>query len=112
MINLQLIIKVKWSTSQKRNARSKPKFWRWSAKSTASEIIWLIANLYLQLLNVIKLYNFLDLIALRSCPVLPEDPNQHLIDYFGNQRSPLWDQMETMTDENQTMAEALPAMQQ
>jgi hypothetical protein len=54
----------------------------------------------------------LDLIALRSCPVLPEDPNQHLLDYFGNQRSPLWDQMETMTDENQTMAEELPAIEQ
>lgn len=50
------------------------------------------------------------MLALRSQPQLPEDPTQHLMDYFGNLRSPLWDEMDALTDENATMAEELPSM--
>lgn len=51
-----------------------------------------------------------DLIACRSQAKLPEDPQQHLLDYFGNQRSPLWDQIEDMQDENSQMREDMPRL--
>ena len=53
----------------------------------------------------------LDMVALRSQNTLPEDPVQHLIDYFGNERSPLWDQMESMQEENEAITTALPEME-
>lgn len=56
-----------------------------------------------------KLSN-VDLIACRSQAKLPEDPQQHLLDYFGNQRSPLWDQIEDMQDENSQMREDMPRL--
>ena len=37
---------------------------------------------------------------------------QHLIDYFGNERSPLWDQMESMQEENEQITESLPQLEQ
>jgi hypothetical protein len=45
---------------------------------------------------------------LRSQPTLPEDPNQHLLDYFGNLRSPLWDDMDRFKDENECIENELP----
>ena len=34
------------------------------------------------------------------------------MDYIGNQRSPLWDDMETLEDENAKMSEELPLLEQ
>jgi len=33
------------------------------------------------------------------------------MDYIGNQRSPLWDDMETLEDENAKMSEELPLLE-
>lgn len=52
----------------------------------------------------------LDLIACRSQAKLPEDPEQHMLDYFGNQRSPLWDTLEDMQDENAQITEDMPKL--
>ena len=40
---------------------------------------------------------------MRGQPQLPEDPQAHFMDFVGNQRSPLWDDMEQMEDENTRM---------
>ena len=45
---------------------------------------------------------------MRSQQQLPEDPTAHFMDYVGNQRSPLWDDMEAMEDENEKIGEELP----
>jgi len=50
------------------------------------------------------------LIAVRSQSKMPEDPQQHLLDYFGNQRSPLWDTMEELQDENAQISEDTPRL--
>ena len=41
------------------------------------------------------------LVALRSQSQYPEDPQAYMLDYFGNERSPLWETMEEMQEENQ-----------
>ena len=41
----------------------------------------------------------------------PEDPAAHFMDYVGNQRSPLWDDMEAMEDENTRTSEELPGLE-
>ena len=41
-----------------------------------------------------------DLVAVRSQSQWPEDPQEHMRDYFGNYRSPEWDVMEQLGDEN------------
>merc|ERR1712156_499881 len=41
----------------------------------------------------------------------PEDPVSHFMDYVGNQRSPLWDDMEAMEDENAKINQDLPSME-
>ena len=48
---------------------------------------------------------------MRSQGQLPEDPASHFMDYVGNQRSPLWDDMEAMEDENSKINEELPQME-
>ena len=48
---------------------------------------------------------------MRSQQQLPEDPTAHFMDYVGNQRSPLWDDMETMEDENEKMGQELPSLE-
>ena len=40
---------------------------------------------------------------MRSQPQFPEDPQAHFTDFVGNQRSPLWDDMEQMDDSNQKL---------
>ena len=52
------------------------------------------------------------LLALRSCVKLPEDPQQHLVDFFGNYRDPMWDNMEDMRDENEEIESNLPGLEQ
>ena len=48
---------------------------------------------------------------MRSQGQLPEDPASHFMDYVGNQRSPRWDDMEAMEDENSKINEELPQME-
>ena len=45
---------------------------------------------------------------MRGQQQLPEDPTAHFMDYVGHQRSPLWDEMESMSDENEKIGEELP----
>ena len=52
-----------------------------------------------------------DLVAMRGQSQLPEDPAAHFMDYVGNQRSPLWDDMEAMEDENAKINQELPSME-
>ena len=52
-----------------------------------------------------------DLVAMRSQQQLPEDPVAHFMDYIGNQRSPLWDDMEAMEDENTRIGEGIPGLE-
>ena len=48
---------------------------------------------------------------MRSQGQLPEDPTSHFMDYVGNQRSPLWDDMEAMEDENSKIGQELPGLE-
>ena len=48
---------------------------------------------------------------MRSQGQLPEDPTAHFMDYVGNQRSPLWDDMEAMEDENAKIGQDLPGLE-
>ena len=48
---------------------------------------------------------------MRSQQQLPEDPTAHFMDYVGNQRSPLWDDMEQMADENEKIGQDLPSLE-
>ena len=41
----------------------------------------------------------------------PEDPAAHFMDYVGNQRSTLWDEMEALEDENTRTQEELPSLE-
>ena len=50
--------------------------------------------------------------ALRSQKEWPQDPNAYMIDYFGNERSPLWEEMDEMNEENTLLADEFPAMQE
>ena len=52
-----------------------------------------------------------DLVAMRGQQQLPEDPVAHFMDYVGNQRSPLWDEMEAIEDENADLVRDLPALE-
>ena len=49
--------------------------------------------------------------ATRSQQQLPEDPVANFMDYVGNQRSPLWDDMEAMEDENARIGEDMPTLE-
>ena len=40
------------------------------------------------------------LLAMRGQQPWPEDPQQHLTDFYGEYRSPLWDEMDIMKEEN------------
>ena len=48
---------------------------------------------------------------MRSQGQLPEDPTAHFMDYVGNQRSPLWDDMEAMEDENARIGQDIPGLE-
>ena len=52
----------------------------------------------------------LDLVAMRGQTQLPEDPQTHFMDFVGNQRSPLWDDMEQMEDENSKMKDEIESL--
>ena len=54
------------------------------------------------------LTDFIDLVAMRSQNTWPEDPLTHMKDYFGNLRSPEWDVMEQISEENDKIKESLP----
>ena len=52
------------------------------------------------------------LVALRSQPTWPEDPYSYMVDYFGNERSAVWDTMEELREENAAIEEEMPSMQE
>ena len=62
-------------------------------------------------LSLITFVDVTDLVAMRSQGQLPEDPTAHFMDYVGNQRSPLWDDMEAMEDENSQINQDFPGME-
>ena len=53
-----------------------------------------------------------DLVAIRSQQQWPDDPNAHMMDYFGNYKSPEWDVMHAIEDENELIKDELPTMQE
>ncbi len=60
---------------------------------------------------ILVICNIVDLLAIRSSPTQPEDPLQHMRDYFGNYRDPMWDVMDSMNTENEQIQTDLPNMQ-
>ena len=42
---------------------------------------------------------------------MPEDPQAHMMDYFGNYRSPEWDEMQLIEDENEQITNEIPTME-
>ena len=66
-----------------------------------------------QNLNIIltRLFPNLDLLSVRSQKQWPEDPNQHLVDYFGQYRDPLWDRMAEWQEEMDAMRYEIPDLQ-
>ena len=67
---------------------------------------------FLHLLNVSFLLSLKRsssvLVAIRSQQQMPDDPQSHMMDYFGNYRSPEWDVMDKFEEENDTINEELP----
>lgn len=50
--------------------------------------------------------------ALRTADPKPEDPVEHLRDYFGRYRDPMWDVVEQLTAENAKLkTEDIPSLQ-
>lgn len=58
--------------------------------------------------NILKLP--IDLLSVRSQKTLPEDPNQHLVDYFGQYRDPLWDRMDEWKQEMDDIRTEIPEL--
>lgn len=54
---------------------------------------------------------WIDLLTVRGKDPLPQDPLVHLRDYFGEERSPMWDVVDQLKEENIQIQEELPAMQ-
>ena len=52
-----------------------------------------------------------DLVAVRSQQQWPDDPQAHMMDYFGNYKSPEWAEMQQIEDENDAIKEELPQME-
>ena len=74
-----------------------------------------MSKLFLHLLNVsILLSNNRSssvLVAIRSQQQMPDDPQAHMMDYFGNYKSPEWAEMQQIEDENDAIKEELPQME-
>ena len=49
---------------------------------------------------------------MRSEKNWPEDPTSYMIDYFGNERSSLYEDMEEMQEENDQNIAAMPQLQE
>ena len=49
---------------------------------------------------------------MRSKEPLPQDPLVHLRDYYGEERSPMWDIVDQLKEENQKLSEELPSMEE
>ena len=49
-----------------------------------------------------------DLLSVRSQKQWPEDPNKHLVDFFGQYRDPLWDKMDEWNQEMDDIRGAIP----
>ena len=48
---------------------------------------------------------------MRSQKQWPEDPNKHLVDFFGQYRDPLWDKMDEWNQEMEEIRGAIPDLQ-
>ena len=54
----------------------------------------------------------IDLLAVRTQAPWPGDPLEHLRDYFGRQRDPMWDVVDQLNAENATIQQELPQLEQ
>ena len=45
---------------------------------------------------------------MRSQKELPADPSQHLVDYFGQYRDPMWDKMDEWKSEMEDIRAEIP----
>ena len=53
----------------------------------------------------------LDLLAVRSQKAWPEDPQEHLVDFFGQYRDPMWDNMEDWKEEMENIRCEFPVLE-
>ena len=51
------------------------------------------------------------MLALRAQKKLPENPQDYLVDFFGQYRDPMWDNMEEWTEENEQIENNIPILQ-
>ena len=51
------------------------------------------------------------MVAVRSQQQWPDDPQAHMMDYFGNYKSPEWAEMQQIEDENDEITGGLPSME-
>ncbi len=49
------------------------------------------------------------MLTIRSQDSLPQDPLVHLRDYYGQERSPMWDVVDQLKEDNERLAGELPA---
>jgi hypothetical protein len=47
---------------------------------------------------------------MRSQKSWPKDPQRHLVDFFGDYRDPMWDNMDQWKEEMEAMKNELPAL--
>lgn len=73
----------------------------------------IIAHLYKFIKNSILnlIYFAIDILALRTADPKPDDPVEHLRDYFGRYRDPMWDVVEQLTVENEKIRQDLPDLE-
>ena len=52
------------------------------------------------------------LLSVRCQKQLPEDPDKHMRDFFGNYRDPMWDKMDEIKDGMEDMRANMPNLEQ
>ena len=52
---------------------------------------------------VILFFPTSDLLSVRTQKQLPEDPDKHMRDFFGNYRDPMWDKMDEIKEDMEVM---------
>lgn len=54
---------------------------------------------------------FTDLLSVRTQKQWPDDPDQHMRDFFGNYRDPMWDKMDEIKENMEVMRNDMPEME-
>ena len=56
--------------------------------------------------------NHIDILTVRTKEPWPQDPLVHLRDYYGQERSPMWDVVDQLNEENAKIKDELPSLEQ